>query len=136
LQKWLAVNTRYVPTISSLPIALCTWFNRPRAGLRGSHNRLTFSIAQGNKGGRGGGRGARAGGKGDRSGGAHRPYQTYPEVKKENERLERFYNGLLVDLSEEEKVEFWAALRRELPNSFRFCGSKGYVCFNCFSFCA
>ena len=111
-------------TISPLSIALCTLFNRPRAGLK--RKQLTELIAQGNKGGRGGGRG---GGKGDRSNGAHRPYQTYPEVKKENERLERFYNSLLADLPEEEKVEFWAALRRELPNSFRFCGSKGYVSF-------
>ena len=45
-------------------------------------------------------------------------------MPKENEKFERFYNGLL-DLSDEEKLEFWAALRRELPNSFRFCGSKG-----------
>jgi multisite-specific tRNA:(cytosine-C5)-methyltransferase len=27
---------------------------------------------------------------------------------------------------EEEKEEFWTAMRRELPNSFRFTGSKGY----------
>jgi hypothetical protein len=27
----------------------------------------------------------------------------------------------------EEREQFWAALRRELPNSFRFCGSKGYT---------
>ncbi|KAM7195647.1 mitochondrial GTPase [Naviculisporaceae sp. PSN 640] len=65
-------------------------------------------------------------GGGNRSGG-HRPYQTYPEVKKENERLERFYNGLLNDLADDERADFWAALRRELPNSFRFCGSKGHA---------
>lgn len=34
----------------------------------------------------------------------------------------------MLNLPEEERQEFWAALRRELPNSFRFCGSKGYVC--------
>jgi multisite-specific tRNA:(cytosine-C5)-methyltransferase len=27
---------------------------------------------------------------------------------------------------EEERHDFWAALKRELPNSFRFAGSKGY----------
>jgi multisite-specific tRNA:(cytosine-C5)-methyltransferase len=27
----------------------------------------------------------------------------------------------------EEREQFWATLRRELPNSFRFCGSKGYT---------
>lgn len=30
-------------------------------------------------------------------------------------------------LSEDEKADFWATMRRELPNSFRFAGSKGYV---------
>lgn len=38
--------------------------------------------------------------------------------------MERYYNEL-IDMSEEQKKEFWDALRRELPNSFRFCGSKG-----------
>lgn len=33
----------------------------------------------------------------------------------------------MIQLPEEEKAAFWEALRRELPNSFRFCGSKGYV---------
>ena len=47
-------------------------------------------------------------------------------MPKENERFERYYDNML-GLPEEEKAEFWAALRRELPNSFRFCGSKGYV---------
>lgn len=47
-------------------------------------------------------------------------------MKKENEKFERYYNGLL-DLDEAEKAEFWAALKRELPNSFRFCGSKGHA---------
>ncbi|KAK0714591.1 S-adenosyl-L-methionine-dependent methyltransferase [Lasiosphaeris hirsuta] len=74
-----------------------------------------------NKGGRGG-----RGGGGGRDGGAHRPYQTYPEVPKENAKFEQYYD-LLLNLPEDEKVEFWAALRRELPNSFRFCGSKGHA---------
>ncbi|KAG7288045.1 hypothetical protein NEMBOFW57_007565 [Staphylotrichum longicolle] len=51
---------------------------------------------------------------------------TYPEVVKENKRLEQYYNTL-TNLPEEEQAEFWAALRRELPNSFRFCGSKGHA---------
>ncbi|KAK3391096.1 mitochondrial GTPase 2-like protein [Podospora didyma] len=58
--------------------------------------------------------------------GAHRPYQTYPEIVKEHKRFEDYYNNLL-KLPEDEKVEFWAALKRELPNSFRFCGSKGHA---------
>ena len=30
-------------------------------------------------------------------------------------------------MPDEEREEFWTALKRELPVSFRFCGSKGYV---------
>lgn len=38
--------------------------------------------------------------------------------------MELYYNAL-IEMSDEQKKEFWDALRRELPNSFRFCGSKG-----------
>jgi multisite-specific tRNA:(cytosine-C5)-methyltransferase len=55
----------------------------------------------------------------------HRPYTRYPDVVKTNEKLEQYYNALL-ELPEEESKAFWDALKRELPNSFRFCGSKGY----------
>lgn len=41
--------------------------------------------------------------------------------------MESFYNSALPFDSEEEKSEFWEALKRELPNSFRFCGSKGHA---------
>jgi multisite-specific tRNA:(cytosine-C5)-methyltransferase len=43
-----------------------------------------------------------------------------------NEKLERFYTeqGFI---PEEEREAFWEALRRDLPNSFRFTGSKGCV---------
>jgi hypothetical protein len=47
-------------------------------------------------------------------------------MKKENEKFQNYYDNLL-QLDEEEKAAFWEALRRELPNSFRFCGSKGFV---------
>ena len=40
-------------------------------------------------------------------------------------QYERYYNGLNL-VEEPEREEFWTALRRELPNSFRFTGSKGY----------
>lgn len=73
--------------------------------------------------GRGGGRGGKR--NRDDNRGGHQPYTRYPEVVKQNERLERYYNDLL-QLPEEEREQFWAALKRELPNSFRFCGSKGY----------
>ncbi|KAK4145900.1 S-adenosyl-L-methionine-dependent methyltransferase [Dichotomopilus funicola] len=82
-------------------------------------------MGRGRRGHRGGGRGGGRGGR-DNNRGSHRPYQTYPEVKKENQRLEEYYNTL-INLPEDERAEFWAALRRELPNSFRFCGSKGHA---------
>ncbi|KAI0915012.1 S-adenosyl-L-methionine-dependent methyltransferase [Ustulina deusta] len=74
-------------------------------------------------------RGGRRGG--DRKGGDVRTprtdaYRSYPDVSKTNERLEAFYNTLL-PLEDAEKAEFWATVRRELPNSFRFCGSKGHA---------
>ena len=62
----------------------------------------------------------------NQTGGQHRPYTKYPDIVKTNERLEQYYNALL-ELPEEENLAFWDALKRELPNSFRFCGSKGYV---------
>ncbi|KAL2267481.1 hypothetical protein VTJ83DRAFT_4758 [Remersonia thermophila] len=87
-------------------------------------------MGRGKKGRRGGGgRGGRDGrdGRDNRDNRAdHRPYARFPEVVKENKRLEQYYNTLL-DLPEEERADFWTALRRELPNSFRFCGSKGHA---------
>ncbi|GAW24748.1 hypothetical protein ANO14919_143400 [Xylariales sp. No.14919] len=53
-------------------------------------------------------------------------YRSYPDIPKNNEKLEGFYNSLL-PLEDSEKSEFWEALRRDLPNSFRFCGSKGHA---------
>ncbi|KAK3398694.1 mitochondrial GTPase 2-like protein [Sordaria brevicollis] len=77
--------------------------------------------------GRGGGRGGKRSRDDNRAtGGAHQPYTRYPEVVKKNDKLERYYNDLL-QLPEEEREQFWAALKRELPNSFRFCGSKGHA---------
>ncbi|KAF9881849.1 methyltransferase [Colletotrichum karsti] len=73
------------------------------------------------KGGRGGAQGADRG-RQPRS----ESWQSYPAVKKENERLQRYYNTI-IGLSEEEQGPFWDALRRDLPNSFRFCGSKGHA---------
>ncbi|KAI0106303.1 S-adenosyl-L-methionine-dependent methyltransferase [Nemania sp. FL0031] len=74
-------------------------------------------------------RGGRKGG--DRKGGENRKlrvdsYRSYPDIPKQNEKLENFYNSLL-PLDDAEKSEFWEALRKDLPNSFRFCGSKGHA---------
>ncbi len=49
----------------------------------------------------------------------------YSEVPKANELFEKYYNELgIVETGEND--EFWGALKRDLPNSFRFTGSKGY----------
>ncbi|KAJ3553704.1 hypothetical protein NPX13_g10820 [Xylaria arbuscula] len=74
-------------------------------------------------------RGGRKGG--DRKGGGNRKprtdtYRSNADIAKNNEKLETFYNGLL-PLDDTEKAEFWTSLRRDLPNSFRFCGSKGHA---------
>ncbi|KAK3956182.1 S-adenosyl-L-methionine-dependent methyltransferase [Pseudoneurospora amorphoporcata] len=76
--------------------------------------------------GRGGGRGGKRSRDNNDNRGGHQPYTRYPEVVKQNDKLERYYNDLL-QLPEEEREQFWAALKRELPNSFRFCGSKGHA---------
>ncbi|KAF4592443.1 methyltransferase (Ncl1) [Ophiocordyceps camponoti-floridani] len=47
-------------------------------------------------------------------------------IPKENEKFQEYYDSLL-RLPVEEKQLYWEALRRELPNSFRFCGSKGHA---------
>ncbi|OAA68973.1 WD repeat containing protein 36 [Cordyceps fumosorosea ARSEF 2679] len=73
------------------------------------------------------GKNRRGGGSGRGGGhGGGNTWRDYPPLKKENEHLENFYNTLL-QLPEEEKQQFWDALKRELPNSFRFCGSKGHA---------
>ncbi|EHY53874.1 tRNA (cytosine-5-)-methyltransferase ncl1 [Exophiala dermatitidis] len=74
----------------------------------------------GKKGGRGGGRG----------GGGHRPRQdnrtNKAEISRYNEKFEEYYNQLGI-IPEEERSDFWEAMRRDLPNSFRFTGSKAHA---------
>ena len=71
--------------------------------------------------GRGGGRG----------GGGNRNYQdnrqSFEQVVKKNEKFERYYNALDIVPAGPERDAFWSTLRRELPNSFRFTGSKGHA---------
>ena len=69
--------------------------------------------------------GARGGGRG---GGQRpqRPIRTdFSEVPKANVLYEKYYNNLGL-VEEAERKEFWTALQRDLPNSFRFTGSRGY----------
>ncbi len=77
---------------------------------------------------RGGFRGRnRQGGGGGGGGGGQRSIRTDPEVfDKHNNLYEQYYNDLGV-VNEDERSDFWAALRRDLPYSFRFTGSKGWV---------
>ncbi|KAI0387640.1 S-adenosyl-L-methionine-dependent methyltransferase [Hypomontagnella monticulosa] len=72
-------------------------------------------------------RGGRKGGS-NRGGRRNGPatYQSYDAIVKENKNLEKFYNSA-IPLEKAERTEFWEALKRELPNSFRFCGSKGHA---------
>ncbi|KAL1586339.1 hypothetical protein WHR41_05413 [Cladosporium halotolerans] len=80
---------------------------------------------RGGRGGRGGGRG---GNKGGRDG---KPFvdnrQSFDQVNKENEKFERYYNTLNIVPEGAEREAFWTAFKRELPNAFRFCGSKGHA---------
>ncbi|KAI9642116.1 tRNA (cytosine-5-)-methyltransferase ncl1 [Ciborinia camelliae] len=80
---------------------------------------------KGGRGGRGRGRGGRGGGGRSRDHGVDNRC-SFENVPKSNEKFERYYNELL-NLDGDEKEEFWGALKRELPNSFRFAGSKGHA---------
>ncbi|RAO67835.1 uncharacterized protein BHQ10_003847 [Talaromyces amestolkiae] len=57
---------------------------------------------------------------------ANRGRSNWTEIVKSNEKYESYYNdhGLI---PQEEQEAFWAALRRELPASFRFTGSRGHA---------
>ncbi|KAK4626265.1 RNA cytosine C(5)-methyltransferase NSUN2 [Fulvia fulva] len=83
----------------------------------------------GGGGGRGRGRG-RGGGGGGGNGGCRNfvdDRQSFDQVNKTNEKFERFYNTLNLVPAGEERDAFWTKLRSELPNSFRFTGSKGHA---------
>ncbi|KAM0328231.1 hypothetical protein ACHAQA_005640 [Verticillium albo-atrum] len=64
--------------------------------------------------------------QGRHSGPRSESWKSYAQVEKKNEKLQGYYDGLL-QLPEEERQQFWDALKRELPNSFRFAGSKGHA---------
>ena len=69
------------------------------------------------------------GGGGERRGGSRHgrgERVSFQEVAKENRLYELYYNELGT-VDEDEQKAFWDALRRELPNSFRFTGSKGHA---------
>ncbi|KAJ5624854.1 Methyltransferase (Ncl1) [Penicillium lagena] len=71
--------------------------------------------------------GKRGGKKGGgRGGGGVRKPSAYQDIPKSNEKLERYYNEPGI-IPEEEREQFWTTMRRDLPNSFRFTGSRGHA---------
>ncbi|KAK3706627.1 tRNA (cytosine-5-)-methyltransferase ncl1 [Vermiconidia calcicola] len=84
-----------------------------------------------NRGRGGGGRGRGRGRGGGGGGGGSRQFQdnrvSFADVDKKNEKFERYYNALDIVPTGPERDAFWLTLRRELPNSFRFTGSKGHA---------
>ncbi|KAI4603316.1 hypothetical protein KJ359_006109 [Pestalotiopsis sp. 9143b] len=82
------------------------------------------------RGGRKGGGNNRGGPRGGPSKGDDRDrnpsWRSIPAADKKHEKLERYYNTVL-PLEDDERAQFWDALKKELPNSFRFAGSKGHA---------
>ncbi|KAJ5332837.1 hypothetical protein MYU51_008977 [Penicillium brevicompactum] len=68
--------------------------------------------------------GSRGGARG--GGGATRTRSHWNDIAKDNEKFERYYNEPEF-LPEEEREVFWATMRKDLPNSFRFTGSRGHA---------
>ncbi|KAK2873722.1 hypothetical protein FQN49_002139 [Arthroderma sp. PD_2] len=66
--------------------------------------------------------------KGGSKGGSRgtRPANYSTILVRENENYERYYNSLQI-VPEDEKEQFWEAMRRDLPNSFRFTGSRSHA---------
>ncbi|KAF3491240.1 methyltransferase [Arthroderma uncinatum] len=66
--------------------------------------------------------------KGGSKGGSRstRPANYSTILVRENENYEKYYNSLQI-VPEDEKQQFWDAMRRDLPNSFRFTGSRSHA---------
>ncbi|KEF52333.1 uncharacterized protein A1O9_11573 [Exophiala aquamarina CBS 119918] len=75
-------------------------------------------------------RGGKKGGRGRGGGGGQRPRPdnrvNKADIPRHNEKFERYYNNLGA-VAETETEDFWEAMRRDLPNSFRFTGSKAHA---------
>lgn len=74
---------------------------------------------------------ARGGGSGGGGGGSRNQFQdnrvSFDKIEKTNEKFERFYNTIALVPEGPERTAFWTHLRKELPNSWRFTGSKGHA---------
>ncbi|KAJ5774794.1 Methyltransferase (Ncl1) [Penicillium paradoxum] len=75
----------------------------------------------GKRGGKKGGRGRGGGG-----GSAGRTRSMWQDITRDNEKFELYYNEPEF-IPEEERELFWATMRKDLPNSFRFTGSRGHA---------
>ncbi|QIW97715.1 hypothetical protein AMS68_003233 [Peltaster fructicola] len=78
------------------------------------------------KGGRGGNRGGGHNNRGNRGPQVDNRV-SFAEVPKVNEKFERYYNTINIVPEGPEREAFWTAYRRELPNAFRFTGSRGHA---------
>lgn len=103
-----------------------------RGGKRVCRSRYTIRTYTNLK--QGGGRGR--GGFGRGGGGGPHPRRNNErtnkaDIDRHNEKFERYYNELDLVPKEDQEI-FWATMRRDLPNSFRFTGSKAWVrhCFH------
>jgi len=76
----------------------------------------------GKRGGRKGGRGRGGGGGGPRQ--DNRTNKA--DINRHNDKFEEYYDQLGV-VPNEEREQFWSTMRRDLPNSFRFTGSKAHA---------
>ncbi|KIX03484.1 uncharacterized protein Z518_07037 [Rhinocladiella mackenziei CBS 650.93] len=89
------------------PIFVCFHLNSTRMGKRGGKKSAR---------GRGGGAGPR-----------HRDYRSNKaDISRHNDKYEQYYNQLGI-IPDDDQDEFWQAMRRDLPNSFRFTGSKAHA---------
>ena len=94
----------------------------PSRGKRGGGGGRGRGSSRGRGGGGGRGRGGGGGGGNRDRWGAPRA-----EIVKSNPKFENYYNELDILPDEDERKEFWDSLKSELPNSFRFTGSKGHA---------
>jgi multisite-specific tRNA:(cytosine-C5)-methyltransferase len=88
--------------------------------LQHSHAYYGTDLKQGGRGRGGFGRGG---------GGPHRGQRERTnkvDIDRHNEKYEKYYNELGI-VPRDKQEEFWEAFRRDLPNSFRFTGSKVWV---------
>ena len=86
-----------------------------------SQSKLTFAQCLTYSQGRG--RGKRGGGRGGGGGGRDTRSEPWSEIQRKNELFESYYRkGGFMDEAEFE--EMWKALQQDLPNSFRFTGTK------------